>query len=147
MKRFTRHRRIIISTETDHSSDDEDLPYYVTSPSPSSTLPSPPLLVIPYTLDMNDMKFGISPGYTTSDDMFTYLRDAFDVLLGEGRRGQPKMMSIGLHCRMVGRPGRFRAVEKFVEYVKEHEQKGEVWVATREEIAKHWRTRFPPDEK
>jgi peptidoglycan/xylan/chitin deacetylase (PgdA/CDA1 family) len=123
---------------------DEDLPYYVTSPSPSTDKPSPPLLVVPYTLDNNDMKFAIAPGFSTAEHFFTYLKDAVDVLLEEGKRGAPKMMSIGLHCRIVGRPGRFRALERFVEYVKGLEGQGLVWIPTRIEIADHWRKTHPP---
>lgn len=123
---------------------DEDLPYYVNSPSPNSSQPSPPLLVIPYTLDNNDMKFGIAPGFCTAEQFSSYCRDALDVLIEEGQRGQPKMMSIGLHCRIIGRPGRFKGLQDFVEYVKQREQAGDVWVATRQEIAQHWRKVHPP---
>ncbi|PWN91343.1 glycoside hydrolase/deacetylase [Acaromyces ingoldii] len=148
-------RRIVYETYRDlgmaeqyYDSDayDEDLPYYVKSPSPSKEKASPPLLVIPYTLDNNDMKFGIAPGFSTSDHFFTYLKDAFDVLLEEGQAGEAKMMSIGLHCRMVGRPGRLAGLTRFVEYVKEHEQRGLAWVATRDEIADHWRKTYPPQQ-
>lgn len=123
----------------DNDAYDEDLPYYVTSPSPSPDKPSPPLLVVPYSLDNNDMKFGIAPGFCTADDFYDYLRDALDVLIEEGARGEPKMMSIGLHCRIIGRPGRFRGLEKFVDYVLERQKQGDVWVPTRREIADHWR--------
>lgn len=119
--------------------DDEDLPYYVNSPSPKVS--TSPLLIIPYTLDNNDMKFAQSPGFFNSNAFFEYLRDAFDTLLEEGQRGAPKMMSIGLHCRVVGRPGRFQGLERFLDHIRGKEG---VWVATREEIADHWRKNFPP---
>ncbi|KDN44688.1 carbohydrate esterase family 4 protein [Tilletiaria anomala UBC 951] len=126
---------------------DEDLPYWVPSPSPSGSKPSPPLLVIPYTLDNNDMKFAQAPGFSTSSSFFEYLKDAFDTLYHEGTpieqggKGKPKMMSIGLHCRVVGRPGRFVGLKRFIEYIKNKE---DVWVATRGQIAEHWRKTNPP---
>lgn len=121
------------------STDDEDLPYWVNSPSPKVS--KSPLLVIPYTLDNNDMKFAQSPGFFNSNAFFEYLRDAFDTLYEEGERGSPKMMSIGLHCRVVGRPGRFKGLERFIDHIQSKEG---VWVATREELAAHWRENFPP---
>jgi allantoinase len=76
--------------------------------------------------------------------LYTYLKDALDVLIEEGERGEPKMMSVGLHCRVVGRTGRFKALQDFVAYVKQREAGGDVWVATREEIADHWKKVHPP---
>ncbi len=90
------------------------------------------------------MKFAQAPGFFNSSTFFEYLRDAFDTLYEEGEQGAPKMMSIGLHCRVVGRPGRFQGLKKFIEYVA---QKQGVWVATREEIAEHWREVHPPTEQ
>ena len=90
-------------------------------------------LVIPYTLDVNDMKFLIPNGFATGDDFYTYLVDTFEQLYEEGGR----MMNVGLHCRIVGRPGRARALDRFLEHVGSHE---DVWVTTRAEIARHWRT-------
>lgn len=89
-------------------------------------------------------KFGQAPGFSNSSDLGDYLRDALEVLLAEGERGSPKMMSIGLHCRVVGRPGRLRAFEQFLQHVKKLSDEGKVWVATREEIAAHWRATHPP---
>jgi peptidoglycan/xylan/chitin deacetylase (PgdA/CDA1 family) len=91
-------------------------------------------LILPYTLDNNDMKFAVAPGYTSGDSWFSYLRDAFDVLYAEGGTS-PKMMSIGLHCRMAGRPGRAAALAKFMDHVLSHDR---VWIARREDIARHW---------
>ena len=91
-------------------------------------------LVIPYTLDNNDMKFGVLNGFSDGTGFFTYLKDAFDVLYAEGESA-PRMMSIGLHCRLVGRPGRAAALARFLDYVQNHDK---VWVTTRTEIARHW---------
>jgi peptidoglycan/xylan/chitin deacetylase (PgdA/CDA1 family) len=135
--------RAMLTVRIHTPADDEDLPYWVPCPSPSTTLPSPPLLVIPYTLDNNDMKFAQAPGFNLSSAFFEYLKDAFDVLYAEGEQGSPKMMSIGLHCRVVGRPGRFVGLQKFMEYVKSKEG---VWAATREQIAEHWRKTHPPTD-
>ncbi|KAJ3161964.1 hypothetical protein HDU86_005662 [Geranomyces michiganensis] len=115
----------------------DDLPYYVRSPLPNGK----PHLVIPYTLDQNDMKFCVPPGFTSGEAFFAYLKDAFDVLYAEGVDGTPKMMSIGLHCRIAGRPGRAAALARFLDYVKGFGQ--DVWVATREEIALFWKKEFP----
>ena len=90
-------------------------------------------LVIPYTLDVNDMKFLIPNGFATGDDFYTYLVDTFEQLYEEGGR----MMNVGLHCRIVGRPGRARALDRFLSHVRSREN---VWVTTRAEIARHWRT-------
>lgn len=122
------------------STDDEDLPYWVKSPSPSRTEPSPPLLVVPYTLDNNDMKFAQAPGFSGATPFFEYLKNAFDTLYAEGQEGEPKMMSIGLHCRVIGRPGRFPGLVAFLDYLQKHEG---VWVATRTQIAEHWRKTHP----
>lgn len=89
-------------------------------------------------------KFGIAPGFSTSWHFFTYLRDALDVLIAEGEAGAPKMMSVGLHCRIIGRPGRFKGLQDFVKYVQQRQAAGDVWVATRSEIAEHWRKVHPP---
>jgi allantoinase len=94
-----------------------------------------PHLVVPYTLDANDMRFATPQGFNTAEQFFTYLRDSFDVLYREGETA-PKMMSIGLHCRLVGRPGRAAALERFMAHVAAHER---VWVTTRLDIARHWK--------
>ncbi len=92
-------------------------------------------LIVPYTLDCNDMRFATPQGFNSGDQFFAYLRDSFDTLYAEGKAGAPKMMSIGLHCRLVGRPGRIAALKKFIEYVQSHEN---VWIAKRIDIAEHW---------
>ena len=96
-------------------------------------------LVVPYTLDCNDMRFALPQGFATGDDFFSYLRDSFDVLYAEGAEA-PKMMSIGMHCRLLGRPGRFKALQRFLDHVEAHDR---VWVCKRIDIARHWRERFP----
>jgi peptidoglycan/xylan/chitin deacetylase (PgdA/CDA1 family) len=93
-----------------------------------------PHLIVPYTLEVNDMKFGVAPGFTSGEGWFQYMKDAFDVLYAEGTKA-PKMMSIGLHCRLAGRPGRAAALAKFMDYVLSHQR---VWVTRREDIARHW---------
>jgi putative urate catabolism protein len=110
----------------------DDLPYWVYDY-------GRPHLVIPYTLDNNDMRFSTSQGFNSGDQFFAYLRDAFDVLYAEGAIA-PKMMSIGLHCRLVGRPGRFAALARFLDYVQQHEQ---VWLCRRVDIARHWHNVHP----
>jgi allantoinase len=97
--------------------------------------------VVPYALDTNDMKFVSMSGFPSGDEFFTYLRDAFDVLHAEGAAGAPKMLSIGLHCRLAGRPGRTAALERFLDHVQSHES---VWIARRVDIARHWVAHFPP---
>ena len=113
----------------------DDLPYY-------DTHYSKPLLIVPYTLDTNDMRFATPQGFNSGEQFFTYLKDAFDVLYEEGQ-DTPKMLSIGLHNRIIGRPARFAALKRFVEYVQGHEQ---VWCCTREQIAQHWVEHFPYGE-
>ncbi|WP_408633434.1 allantoinase PuuE [Mycolicibacterium arenosum] len=98
-------------------------------------------LVVPYTLDTNDMKYVSASGFPSGDEFFAYLRDAFDVLYSEGAAGTPKMLSIGLHCRLVGRPARIAALERFLDHVAQHDR---VWVARRVDIARHWVEHFPP---
>ena len=96
---------------------------------------------MPYTLDANDMRFATPQGFNAGDQFFAYLKDRFDVLYAEGEAGAPKMMSIGLHCRLVGRPGRAAALARFLDYIKGHDR---VWVARRDDIARHWaRHHFP----
>ncbi|MGA0564246.1 allantoinase PuuE [Ancylobacter sp. VNQ12] len=99
-----------------------------------------PQLVVPYTLDANDMRFATPQGFNSGDQFFTYLKDSFDLLYAEGERA-PKMLSVGLHCRLVGRPGRAAALARFLDYVQGHEK---VWLATRLDIARHWIRRHPP---
>jgi len=97
-------------------------------------------LVIPYTLDANDMRFATPQGFNSGEQFYEYLRDSFDVLYAEGTDA-PKMMSVGLHCRLVGRPGRFRALQRFLDYVQTHDK---VWICRRIDIARHWIDRHPP---
>jgi OHCU decarboxylase len=105
----------------------DDLPYWVEGP-------VGPQLIVPYTLDANDMRFATNQGFNSGDQFFSYLKDSFDVLHAEGAHA-PKMLSIGLHCRLVGRPGRAAALARFLDYIAAHEG---VWVATRLDIARHW---------
>ena len=111
----------------------DDLPYYIEGP-------KGPQLIVPYTLDSNDMRFATPQGFNTGDQFFTYLKDAFDVLYAEGETS-PKMLSVGLHCRLVGRPARAAALARFLDYVQAHER---VWVATRLDIARHWIAKHAP---
>jgi OHCU decarboxylase len=111
----------------------DELPYWVEGP-------VGPQLVVPYTLDANDMRFATPQGFNAGDQFFTYLKDTFDVLYAEGERA-PRMMSVGLHCRLVGRPGRAAALARFLDYVGSHER---VWVARRIDIARHWIYRHRP---
>ena len=97
-------------------------------------------LVIPYTLDANDMRFATPQGFNTAEHFFTYLRDTFDYLYAEGETA-PKMMSVGLHCRLAGRPGRAVAVQRFLDHVQAHDN---VWFARRIDIARHWQSEHPP---
>ncbi|MEL6965881.1 MAG: allantoinase PuuE [Pseudomonadota bacterium] len=102
-------------------------------------------LIVPYTLDCNDMRFATPQGFNSGDQFEAYLRDTFDTLWEEGQAGSPKMMSIGLHCRLVGRPGRVAALKRFVDYAKAKAgRKGEVWFARRIDIARHWQKTHPP---
>ncbi|MBI1452245.1 MULTISPECIES: allantoinase PuuE [Acinetobacter] len=91
-------------------------------------------LIIPYTLECNDMKFSSAGGFNTGEQFYQYLKDSFDVLYAEGEFA-PKMMSIGMHCRLLGRPGRFKALQRFLDYVQSHEK---VWICKRGDIASHW---------
>lgn len=98
-----------------------------------------PQLIVPYTLDANDMRFAVAQGFNSGDQFFAYLQDTFDVLYAEGAEA-PKMMSVGLHCRLVGRPGRAAALARFLDYIAQHDR---VWVATRADIARHWIATHP----
>ena len=99
----------------------------------------PGQLIVPYTLDANDMRFATAQGFNAGDQFFAYLRDAFDTLYEEGAT-HPKMMSVGMHARLLGRPGRFRALKRFLDHVAGHD---DVWVARRVDIARHWREHYP----
>lgn len=112
---------------------DDDLPYWL-------ELDSHDQLVIPYTLEANDMRFATAPGYITGEQFFTYLKDTFDTLYAEGQDGRAKMFSIGLHNRLIGRPGKFAGLKRFIDYAMGHSG---VWFATRGQIADHWATTHP----
>ncbi|TAA08684.1 allantoinase PuuE [Pseudoxanthomonas winnipegensis] len=98
-----------------------------------------PHLVVPYTLDANDMRFATPQGFNTATQFFDYLRDSFDVLYAEGEDA-PKMLSVGMHCRLLGRPGRFVALQRFLDHIAKHDK---VWVCRRIDIARHWQQRHP----
>ena len=115
----------------------DDLPYWVAGP-------HGPHLIVPYTLDANDMRFATPQGFNSGDQFFTYLKDSFDQLYAEGEAGAPKMMSVGLHCRLVGRPGRAAALARFLDYVQGHD---DVWLARRIDIAWHWHAHHKPARK
>jgi OHCU decarboxylase len=97
-------------------------------------------LIIPYTLDANDMRFATPQGFNSGDQFFSYLKDSFDVLYAEGKAGAAKMMTIGIHCRLLGRPGRIASLARFIDYVQAHEK---VWIARRIDIAEHWKKTHP----
>jgi allantoinase len=110
----------------------DDLPFYTTVTKTDGT--SVPHLIVPYTLDSNDMRFASPQGFNTGEHFFQYLKDSFDVLYAEGEDA-PKMLSVGMHCRLLGRPGRMRGLQKFLDYVESHDR---VWVCRRIDIAQHW---------
>jgi urate oxidase len=107
---------------------DDDLPYWREHKGRAQ-------LIIPYTLSANDMRFVTASGFGDGEQFYNFLKDSFDCLYAEGEAGSPKMMSIGLHCRLVGRPGRAAALTRFLDYIAARER---VWVATRLDIARHW---------
>lgn len=115
----------------------DDLPYWDTAYCQDGEKPH---LVIPYTLDNNDMRFATYQGFNSGNQFFTYLKDAFDVLYAEGD-SSPKMMSVGLHCRLSGRPGRTAALARFLDYIQ---QKSNVWICRRIDIARHWHAHHLP---
>jgi allantoinase len=105
-----------------------------------------PQLVVPYTLDVNDMRFALPQGYSHADPFFQYMKDTFDVLYAEGDPNgdnRPKMMSIGMHCRLLGRPGRITALQRFLDHIAAHDH---VWVCRRVDIARHWKKTHPFSE-
>jgi allantoinase len=117
----------------------DDLPFWLqVRRSDGQTVPQ---LVVPYTLDCNDMRFALPQGFSHAEEFFCYLRDAFDVHYAEGAE-RPAMMSIGMHCRLLGRPGRMRALQRFLDHVQAHER---VWIARRIDIARHWKQAHPFD--
>ncbi len=116
---------------------DDDLPHW-------KLIAGKPQLIIPYTLSTNDMRFVTAPGFDTGEEFFQALKDSFDCLYAEGQAGQAKMMSIGLHCRLVGQPGRFQGLKRFVDYIKGFDR---VWTPTRLQIAEHWLQKHPWRER
>ncbi|PVZ87619.1 allantoinase PuuE [Serratia sp. S1B] len=110
----------------------DDLPFWTTLT--NSAGESRPHLIIPYTLESNDMKFCSAGGFNSGEQFYQYLKDAFDVLYAEGDTA-PKMLSIGMHCRILGKPGRFKALQRFLDYIQSHER---VWICRRQDIAEHW---------
>lgn len=154
------HRRLIVEEfsklglplKYDADAYNDDRPYYVkVAPAPGAS--PKPHLVIPYTLDVNDMKFSVAPGFTSPDGFYRYLCDAFTTLQEESRQsGHGVMMSVGLHARIIGRPGRFQALKRFVEFLaappnfaaSDLRIRPQVWVARRCDIADFWMENFPP---
>ncbi len=116
---------------------DDDLPYWI-------SVDDRDQLVIPYTLEANDMRFATAPGYIEGEQFFTYLKDSFDTLYAEGEDGAAKMFSIGLHCRLIGRPGKIAGLKRFLEYAQSHDR---VWFPRRIDIARHWAATHPPDQR
>ncbi|GMV74644.1 MAG: polysaccharide deacetylase family protein [Rubrivivax sp.] len=117
----------------------DDLPFWLNVRKSDGSLA--PQLVVPYTLDANDMRFALPQGFSHGEPFFQYLKDAFDVMYAEGDE-RPAMMSIGMHCRLLGRPGRMRALQRFLDHVQAHER---VWIARRVDIARHWKQVHPFD--
>ena len=111
----------------------DDLPYWIEGP-------RGPQLIVPYTLDANDMRFATPQGFNSGDQFYAYLKDSFDTLYAEGATA-PNMLSVGLHCRLVGRPGRAAALARFLDYALSHDK---VWFATRLDIARHWIAKHAP---
>ena len=126
---------VLKNTEVLYDSDayDDDLPYWIEHNNKKH-------LIIPYTLDNNDMRFATAQGFNTGDDFYHYLKDSFDTLYNESiKTGSSKMMSIGLHCRIIGRPGRFKSLVKFLNYISEY---NDIWICKRKEIAEFWYDQF-----
>nr|WP_231922148.1 allantoinase PuuE [Serratia ficaria] len=115
----------------------DDLPFWTEVR--CATGESRPHLIVPYTLEANDMRFASPQGFNTGEQFFTYLKDSFDVLYAEGETS-PKMLSIGMHCRLLGRPGKFRALQRFLDYIQRHDR---VWICRRQDIAEHWAEHHP----
>ena len=115
----------------------DDLPFWMQVKKTSGEVV--PQLIVPYTMDCNDMRFALPQGFSQGEDFFTYLRDSFDALYAEGAE-TPKMMSIGMHCRLLGKPGRIVALQKFLDHIEKHDK---VWVCRRIDIARHWKKVHP----
>ena len=135
-----RSRRLLIDHggfEYDSDYYGDDLPFWMKVQATDGRVV--PHLVVPYTLDANDMRFSLPQGFSNAHDFFVYLRDTFDALYAEGA-DSPKMMSVGMHCRLLGRPGRIVALQQFLDHVARHDK---VWVCQRIDIARHWKTTHP----
>lgn len=115
----------------------DDLPFWMKVQKTDGSVA--PQLIVPYTLDVNDMRFSLPQGYSHADPFFQYMKDSFDALYAEGEEA-PKMMSIGMHCRLLGRPGRIVALRRFLDYLEQHDR---VWVCRRIDIARHWKQVHP----
>ena len=115
----------------------DDLPFWMKVRKTDGTVV--PHLVVPYSLDTNDMRFSLPQGFAQAEDFFVYLRDSFDALYAEGEQS-PRMMSIGMHCRLLGRPGRIVALQRFLDHVQKHDR---VWICRRIDIARHWKQTHP----
>ena len=115
----------------------DDLPFWMKVQKSNGEVA--PHLVVPYTLDTNDMRFSLPQGFAQAEDFFIYLRDSFDALYAEGAYS-PKMMSVGMHCRLLGKPGRIVALQKFLDHIAKHDR---VWVCRRIDIARHWKAVHP----
>ncbi len=135
-----RTRRLVVDDgQLEYDSDyyGDDLPFWMkVQRSDGATVPH---LVVPYTLDANDMRFSLPQGFSQGEDFFTYLRDSFDALYAEGAES-PKMLSIGMHCRLLGRPGRIVALQRFLDHIQNHDR---VWICRRIDIARHWKQVHP----
>jgi peptidoglycan/xylan/chitin deacetylase (PgdA/CDA1 family) len=119
----------------------DDLPFWMKVRKTDGSVA--PQLIVPYTLDCNDMRFALPQGYSHADPFFQYMKDTFDALYAEGNPegdNAPKMMSIGMHCRLLGRPGRITALQRFLDHIQSHDK---VWVARRIDIARHWKATHP----
>ncbi len=119
----------------------DDLPFWMKVQKTDGSVV--PQLIVPYTLDCNDMRFALPQGYSHADPFFQYMKDTFDALYAEGDPdglNAPKMMSIGMHCRLLGRPGRITALQRFLDHITQHKN---VWVARRIDIARHWKATHP----
>ena len=137
------HRLVADAGRFSYDSDyyGDDLPFWMTVEKTDGAKHNQ--LIVPYTLDVNDMRFALPQGYSHADPFFQYMKDSFDTLYAEGDpagENAPKMMSIGMHCRLLGRPGRITALQRFLDHVQSH---SDVWVCRRIDLARHWAQRFP----
>jgi peptidoglycan/xylan/chitin deacetylase (PgdA/CDA1 family) len=138
-----RTRRLVVDhggLEYDSDYYGDDLPFWMKVARTDGRVV--PHLVVPYTLDCNDMRFSLPQGFAQAEDFFIYLRDSFDALYAEGAE-TPRMMSVGMHCRLLGRPGRIVALQRFLDHIEQHDR---VWVCRRIEIARHWKQAHPYKE-